>query len=99
MLRTSFLPPVVVYDGRCGFCARWVRRWRARTGRRVRYLEREVPILPWLLGDRKSTRLNSQSQFHLVCRLLLEKKKKHKNHEAEEIHQQNNNHIYNNIMA
>src|SRR2546430_5369455 len=26
-------------------------------------------------GDRKSTRLNSQSQSNLVCRLLLEKKK------------------------
>src|SRR5438876_4884573 len=28
--------------------------------------------------DRKSTRLNSQSPVHLVCRLLLEKKKKNK---------------------
>src|SRR5438876_8221073 len=28
-----------------------------------------------LLGDRKSTRLNSSSPVHLVCRLLLEKKK------------------------
>src|SRR5438876_8637584 len=27
--------------------------------------------------DRKSTRLNSQSPVHLVCRLLLEKKKQH----------------------
>src|SRR5687768_17887136 len=26
--------------------------------------------------DRKSTRLNSQSRLHLVCRLLLEKKKR-----------------------
>src|SRR3712207_617195 len=31
--------------------------------------------------DRKSTRLNSQSRQYLVCRLLLEKKKKnHKHH-------------------
>src|SRR5438876_3274931 len=30
-------------------------------------------VLP-LLPDRKSTRLNSQSPVHLVCRLLLEKK-------------------------
>src|SRR2546422_7889007 len=29
-----------------------------------------------LLSDRKSTRLNSKSRLHLVCRLLLEKKKK-----------------------
>src|SRR3546814_3091378 len=28
------------------------------------------------LGDRKSTRLNSVTNAHLVCRLLLEKKKK-----------------------
>ncbi len=27
-------------------------------------------------SDRKSTRLNSSHQVHLVCRLLLEKKKK-----------------------
>src|SRR5438309_9057902 len=33
--------------------------------------------------DRKSTRLKLQSQFHLVCRLLLEKKK----------HRQDNEHI------
>src|SRR3989449_5515155 len=40
---------------------------------------------PWAPGkralavtalDRKSTRLNSKSRLHLVCRLLLEKKKK-----------------------
>src|SRR5471030_3355700 len=34
----------------------------------------------YMLGtssDRKSTRLNSQSLRHLVCRLLLEKKKTH----------------------
>src|SRR5690348_18218269 len=31
-------------------------------------------------GDRKSTRLNSSHPSHLVCRLLLEKKKKHTTH-------------------
>src|SRR3546814_5063155 len=30
----------------------------------------------WRNGDRKSTRLNSVTNAHLVCRLLLEKKKK-----------------------
>src|SRR2546422_5152716 len=30
----------------------------------------------WPRIDRKSTRLNSKSRLHLVCRLLLEKKKK-----------------------
>src|SRR5699024_12702586 len=32
--------------------------------------------------DRKSTRPELQSRFDLVCRLLLEKKKKHKNRES-----------------
>src|ERR1041385_8470898 len=30
--------------------------------------------------DRKSTRLNSSSRLHLVCRLLLEKKKEQQDH-------------------
>src|SRR5258708_26435019 len=40
--------------------------------------EQLVPYLPEFgeIGDRKSTRLNSQSPDHLVCRLLLEKKNK-----------------------
>src|SRR3546814_6524351 len=34
------------------------------------------PIAAQNVGDRKSTRLNSVTNAHLVCRLLLEKKKK-----------------------
>ena len=30
--------PVLVYDGACAFCRRWVARWQARTGDRVDYL-------------------------------------------------------------
>src|SRR5688572_17918833 len=46
-------------------------------------LERRLPgsaglTLPCPGPDRKSTRLNLQSQSNLVCRLLLEKKKKKK---------------------
>ncbi|MCB9735931.1 MAG: lipase maturation factor family protein [Deltaproteobacteria bacterium] len=29
--------PLLVYDGRCGFCRRWIPRWRQLTGDRVRY--------------------------------------------------------------
>ena len=29
--------PLFVYDGDCGFCRRWVERWRQRTGDRVVY--------------------------------------------------------------
>ena len=30
--------PVLVYDGRCGFCLRWVARWRRLTGETVEYV-------------------------------------------------------------
>jgi predicted DCC family thiol-disulfide oxidoreductase YuxK len=31
------LKPLLIYDGRCGFCRKWVGRWRAITGDRVEY--------------------------------------------------------------
>ena len=30
--------PLLVYDGDCGFCRRWVARWRRLTGGRVEYV-------------------------------------------------------------
>ena len=30
--------PVLLYDGDCGFCRRWIERWRRRTGGRVEYV-------------------------------------------------------------
>jgi lipase maturation factor 1 len=30
--------PTLIYDGECGFCARWIERWRVTTGDRVEYL-------------------------------------------------------------
>ncbi len=29
--------PLLVYDGDCGFCRKWVERWKRRTGDRVDY--------------------------------------------------------------
>src|SRR5437764_6406734 len=29
--------PVLVYDGKCSFCRRWVERWREATGDRLEY--------------------------------------------------------------
>jgi len=29
--------PILVWDGECGFCRRWIERWRAITGDRVEY--------------------------------------------------------------
>ena len=29
--------PLMIYDGECGFCRRWIARWRRWTGERVAY--------------------------------------------------------------
>lgn len=35
--------PVLVYDGDCGFCRKWVERWRGATGDAVEYLAQQDP--------------------------------------------------------
>jgi predicted DCC family thiol-disulfide oxidoreductase YuxK len=35
--------PLMVFDGDCGFCRRWIVRWRELTGDRVRYLPFQDP--------------------------------------------------------
>ncbi len=32
------LRPVLIYDGDCGFCRRWILRWRAWTGEQIEYV-------------------------------------------------------------
>lgn len=34
---TTYLRPLLVYDGDCAFCRRWIVRWRRVTGERVDY--------------------------------------------------------------
>ena len=41
----------LIFDGECGFCKRWIRRWQTITGDRVEYLAyqdvaREYPQIP-----------------------------------------------------
>jgi predicted DCC family thiol-disulfide oxidoreductase YuxK len=40
LLRVATPPkkPLLVFDGDCGFCRHWIRRWRQRTGEVVEYL-------------------------------------------------------------
>jgi len=45
--------PLVLYDGDCAFCRRWVARWRWRTGGRVRY-RAGTWWRRWLLGIPKA---------------------------------------------
>jgi len=47
------MTPLVLYDGDCGFCKRWVTRWQARTHGRVRFLPASF-LTRWPLGIRRS---------------------------------------------
>lgn len=38
---TTITRPLLIYDGDCGFCRRWVARWRRWTGDRVAYATAE----------------------------------------------------------
>src|SRR4051794_41377740 len=63
VLRATVQPPIPRFPTRA--------RVPYRAGRDPPHVDRYRGI-----GDRKSTRLNSSHPSHLVCRLLLEKKKK-----------------------
>lgn len=41
---------MLVYDGDCRFCGRWVARWQARTGARVDYVPLQQPGVLVRLG-------------------------------------------------
>ena len=53
LLRVATPPkkPLLVFDGDCGFCRHWIRRWRQRTGEVVEYLPAQDEIN---LGKRES---------------------------------------------
>lgn len=51
-MRAESMRPLVLFDGDCGFCRRWVERWRGRTQGRVLYRPAS-PGVRWLLGIRK----------------------------------------------
>ena len=43
--------PLLIYDGDCGFCRRWIARWQSLTGDRVEYapfqqVASEFPEIP-----------------------------------------------------
>lgn len=52
LLHAALPKPVFLYDGGCGFCRRWVARWKARVGDAV-WFAPQRPALRWLLGVRK----------------------------------------------
>lgn len=38
--------PLMLFDGDCGFCAHWIRRWQRTTADRVEYLAFQDPRVP-----------------------------------------------------
>jgi predicted DCC family thiol-disulfide oxidoreductase YuxK len=43
--------PLMIYDGECGFCVRWIRRWQRRTGVTVDYLPAQDPRIRELFPE------------------------------------------------
>ena len=37
--------PLMIYDGDCGFCGRWIQRWKRTTADRVEYLPFQDPSI------------------------------------------------------
>jgi predicted DCC family thiol-disulfide oxidoreductase YuxK len=50
LLLQSGVKPVLVYDGDCRFCRRWVSRWQARTKDRVEFAPYQEPGVLSRLG-------------------------------------------------
>jgi len=44
--------PVMVYDGDCGFCQRWILRWQKITGDKIQY----VPYQFFAIDDKEKLR-------------------------------------------
>jgi predicted DCC family thiol-disulfide oxidoreductase YuxK len=58
----ALVAPVLVFDGACAFCRRWVGRWDARTQGRVRFAPlQRLPL--WALGVRRA---EARKAVHLV---------------------------------
>jgi predicted DCC family thiol-disulfide oxidoreductase YuxK len=42
---------VLIFDGDCGFCRRWIARWRQMTGDQVEYIASQAPVVPQRYPD------------------------------------------------
>ena len=55
--------PLLIYDGDCNFCARWIRRWRGITGERVDYLPYQDPNVPGRFSELQREQLETSVHF------------------------------------
>jgi len=57
--------PVMLFDGECGFCRRWIARWKDLTGEAVEYIPYQDKSVeqrfPELMPERMA------EAVHLVC--------------------------------
>src|SRR6058998_1154009 len=56
--------PLLVFDGDCNFCRRWIQRWRQSTGDRVDYLPFQSPEIAEQFPE--LTREHFEQAVHLV---------------------------------
>jgi predicted DCC family thiol-disulfide oxidoreductase YuxK len=55
--------PVMVFDGDCGFCRRWIARWQEATGERVEYLPFQDPQMAARFPELPRERCEQSAQW------------------------------------
>src|ERR1700678_3035384 len=66
MVRVKSPPPMplLIFDGECGFCRRWVGRWKNATGEAVTYLPLQDPAVATQFPE--IPREDMEESIHLV---------------------------------
>lgn len=61
--------PLMIYDGTCGFCMKWINRWRQATGSAVEYaasqeVAADFPEIPQASFDREVKLVTREGQVY-----------------------------------
>ena len=61
--------PIMIWDGDCGFCAKWIKRWEKLTGDKIQYLPyQSFGLAPSLAGQKVNPALLSKRRSELVLK-------------------------------
>ena len=60
---TPPLKPTLIYDGNCGFCRRWIERWRETTGDAVEYIASQDAQIATAFPEIPQERFDQAVQF------------------------------------